>query len=230
MEGQISSHVLGVEAVSVVKAGKSIVVRVMKLAIDSEDLDWTQEPRDNPNIAMIPFVDVFAQPIEINDALNITGQFQLQHTLPTTGQQRIIAQKQLADQRLMGNLRHWLKRYSKPNQRHDFEQVMKRFLADQLDFSDLMLAFAEILGSDDVSHSPRLKKLQTSMQSGLKLRQHVNQQTPLVLWVTEAEMIDFQSDAATSNDGSLTVIRLDGHSIDQSWAKWQQKMADAKNQ
>jgi hypothetical protein len=224
MEGQISSHVLGVEAVSIVKSGQSIVVRVMKLAIDSADLDWTQEPDDNPNIAMIPFVDVFAQPVGIGDALNITGQFQLQHILPATGQQRIIKQKQLADQRLMSNLQHWLKRYGKQDQFSDFERLMKRFLNNQLDFSDLMIAFAEILGSDDVAHSPRLKKLQTSMQSGLKLRQQVNQQAPLVLWVSEAEMIDFQSEASTSNDGPLTVIRLDGHSIDESWAKWQQKM------
>lgn len=228
MEGQISSHVLGVEVVSIVKAGQSIVVRVMKLAIDSVDLDWTQEPDDNSKIAMIPFVDVFAQPVGIGDALNITGQFQLQHILPATGQQRIIAQKQLADQRLMSNLQHWLKRFDNQDEHRDFERFMTRFLNNQIDFSDLMIAFAEILGVDDVAHSPRLKKLQTSMQSGLKLRQQVNQQAPLVLWVTEAEMIDFQSDTFVSNDGPLTVIRLDGHSIDESWAKWQQKMMDSK--
>lgn len=228
MEGQISSHVLGVEAVSIVKSGQSIVVRVMKLAINSADLDWTQEPDDNLKIAMVPFVDVFAQPVEIGDVLNVTGQFQLQHILPATGQQRIIAQKQLADQRLMSNLQHWLKRFGKRDQYRDFERLMKRFLDDQLEFGDLMIAFAEILGVDDVMHSPRLKKLQTSMQSGLRLRQQVNQQAPLVLWVTEAEMIDFQSDASVSNDGPLTVIRLDGHSIDESWAKWQRKMMDAK--
>lgn len=228
MEGQISSHVLGVEAVSVVKGGQSVVVRVMKLAIDAADLDWTQEPDDNPAIAMIPFVDVFAQPVEIGDALNITGQFQLQHILPAVGQQRIIKQKQLADQRLMSNLQHWLKCFGNQDEHCDFERLMTRFLNDQFDFSDLMIAFAEILGADDVARSPRLKKLQISMQSGLKLRQQVNQQAPLVLWVTEAEMIDIQSDVADSNDGPLTVIRLDGHSIDESWAKWQRKMMQSK--
>lgn len=146
MEGQISSHVLGVEVVSIVKAGQSIVVRVMKLAIDSVDLDWTQEPDDNSKIAMIPFVDVFAQPVGIGDALNITGQFQLQHILPATGQQRIIKQKQLADQRLMSNLQHWLKRFDNQDEHRDFERFMTRFLNNQIDFSDLMIALPKSSG------------------------------------------------------------------------------------
>lgn len=228
MEGQIQGHVLGVDTVATLSGAKSVVVRVLKVAVESADIDWGADAAENLAVAMVPFAQVFYQELHINSAIEINGEIQVRKALPPGEQQRLDKHLEKIHTRTLGVLRVWIKRYHLQAQQKTLEKMIAQYLNGQFKFNDLMQKIQTKAWGEATGATQRIDKLRHALQPILQARAALVAKSPSVFWFVTADTIASQSAAQETNSGPLQVIRLDQHSLEDSWAQWQAEMKQAK--
>lgn len=228
MQGEINGPILGIDTITTIKGTKSAVVRVMKLHIDAEDIDWVQAPDPNPDIAMIAFSELFYLPLELGTRVTISGPVQLRQALPPSAEKQLQAQIQKANNRLKQTLRQWLKRNHYDAQASAVNSLLSHFLSEQLTLKDFYQELQTELLDADANPAPHIEKLRHAMRPLLALRWQLTRDAPAVLWFEQAENIELQDSLDEPDAGPLTVIRLDQGSLEEKWKLWEEKMKAAK--
>lgn len=228
MEGQITGHVLGVDTVATLSGTKSVVVRVLKVAVESADIDWGTASPEDLQIAMVPFAQIFYQALHLNSAVQIDGELQVRKALPPGEQQRLAKHLEKIQTRTLGVLRVWLKRYHLQAQQKALEKLMRQYLDGQFKFDDLMLKIQKVAWGDAAGANQRIDKLRHALHSILQARAALVAESPAVFWFVSADTIQSQGESPVEDSGPLQVIRLDQHSLEDSWAQWQKEMTQAE--
>lgn len=227
MEGQIAGHVLGVDTVATLSGTNSVVVRVLKVAVESVDIDWGTASPEDLQIAMVPFAQIFYQELHVNSAVQIDGELQVRKALPPGEQQHLAKHLEKIQTRTIGTLRVWIKRYHLQAQQKVLEKLMMQYLDGQFKFNDLMLKIQKAAWGDAAGANQRIDKLNHALHPILQVRAALVAESPAVFWFVTAATIQSQASSRTTDSGPLQVIRLDQHSLEDSWAQWQKEMAQA---
>jgi hypothetical protein len=228
MQGEINGPILGIDTITTIKGTKSAVVRVMKIHIDAENIDWAQTPEPNPDIAMVAFSQLFYLPLELGTRVTISGPVQLRQALPPSAEKQLQAQVQKANNRLKQTLRQWLKRNHYDALSTEINTLLARFLSEQLNLKDFYQELQTVLLDSDENPTPHIDKLRHAMHPLLESRWQLTRDAPTVLWFEQAENIEMQDSLEETDDGPLGVIRLDQGSLEEKWAQWLAKMKATK--
>jgi hypothetical protein len=102
-----------------------------------------------------------------------------------------------------------------------------QYLDGQFKFNDLMLKIQKTAWDDATGANQRIDKLRHAVHSILQARAALVAESPAVFWFVSADTIQSQGKSQAEDSGPLQVIRLDQHSLEDSWAQWQKEMAEA---
>lgn len=227
MQGEINGPILGIDTITTVKGTKSAVVQVMKIHIDAENIDWDQAPEPNPDIAMIAFTELFYLPLELGTRVTISGPVQLRQALPPNAQKKFQTQIKLANHQLKVAFDKWIKRNKLTSHTTQLEHFLTQLLNEQINLTQFYTEVqTEAYGH--VAKARAIDKLRQVLRPALSARWQSNRNAPTVLWFQQAENIEMQDSLTESDDSPLSVIRLDEGSVQDKWAQWEKKMADAQ--
>lgn len=220
MQGEIKGTIIGVDAVVVVAGTNTQSRRIMKVAITDEDIEWTQDPNDNPTIAALPFEQVFYNDAEIGTEVEVVGPVVVRHVVPESEHAAFDHQLNKLNTRLLGALRKWINHYGYSAHRATLESAMKAYLADRMPLPTMYEQIQlEVFGP--VNQPPlKMQKLRDDVNRLLAQRWAVAKSSQLLLWFDDVETFGYQGSATPKDDGPLQVIHLDSHSIDDYWNKW----------
>lgn len=227
MQGEINGPILGIDTITTVKGTKSAVVQVMKIHIDAENVDWDQTPEPNPDIAMIAFTELFYLPLELGTRVTIAGPVQLRQALPPNAQKKFQTQIKLANKQLKVAFTKWIQRNKLTAHTTQLEHFMTQLLNEQINLTQFYTEVqTEAYGH--VEKARTIDKLRQVLRPALESRWQSNRKAPTVLWFEQAENIEMQDSLIESDNGPLSVIRLDEGSVKDKWAQWEKKMAEAQ--
>lgn len=227
MQGEISGEVLGVDTVATLAGTDSGVVRVLKVKVEVAQIDSDESVSDVLTMAMIPFSQVFYQDLHIQTHVTVSGDLQVRKVLPAGEEKRLAKQLDQLRTRAIGALKVWIKRYRLQSQHADLERLMTEFLKGKYSLGDFFKQIQQAAFDKVTDQNIRVEKLRKALQPILQARAALVKDAPSVYWFVNADMIEYQGVDPSEETGDLQVIRLDGNSLEQSWAKWQQEMADA---
>ncbi|WP_125709393.1 hypothetical protein [Lacticaseibacillus porcinae] len=228
MQGEISGKVLGVDTVATLAGTDSGVVRVLKLQVEASAIDSEEINVDDLAVAMVPFSQVFYQDLHLQTPVTIGGEIQIRKVMPAGEEKRLAKQLDQLHTRAIGALKVWIKRYHLQAQQAALTQVMNQFLKGKFSMAAFSKQMQHTAFGDDQDTNTRVEKLRKALQPILKARAALVKDAPSVYWFVDADTIEYRGAGdPLEASGELQVIRLDGHSLEQSWAKWQQEMADA---
>lgn len=229
MQGEISGEVLGVDTVATLAGTDSGVVRVMKVQVVAAAIDSDESNVDNLTVAMVPFSQVFYQDLHLQTRVTIGGEVQIRKVMPAGEEQRLAKQLAQLHTRALGALKVWIKRYRLQAQQVALTQVMNQFLKGKFSMATFSKQMQHTAFGDGQDTSARVEKLRKPLQSILHTRAALVKDAPSVYWFVDVDQLEYRGAGdPLEAAGQLQVIRLDGNSLEQSWAKWQQEMADAK--
>lgn len=227
MQGEIKGIVVGVDTVATLAGTDSGVVRVLKVQVEAAQTDSEKSNEDLLTMAMLPFSQVFYQDLHLQSPVIIGGEVQIRKALPAGVEQRLAKQLAQLHTRALGALKVWIKRYHLQAQHTALTQVMNQFLKGKLSMADFSKQMQHAAFGDGQDKSKQVDKLRKALQSILQARAALVKDAPSVYWFVDADTIEYRGADTPTETGELQVIRLDGNSLEQSWAKWQQEMADA---
>ncbi|WP_125710959.1 hypothetical protein [Lacticaseibacillus porcinae] len=230
MQGEINGPIIGTDTITTLRGSKSAVVRVMKIHIDAEDIDWDQAPEPNPDVAMIAFSEIFYLPLELGTRVTISGPVEVRQALPPEAQAQLQIQVKNANTRLKTALAQWLKRNKLGENAARINAMLSQVLNETITVKDFYEQIKTLVYGATTGKTPALDKLQHTLHLLLVARYNLGGSAPHVLWFTQAEDVEMRDtlDDAEADDGPLQVIRLDGASLEAKWRLWEEKMKSAK--
>ncbi|WP_125707393.1 hypothetical protein [Lacticaseibacillus porcinae] len=223
MQGEITGTIIGVDAVVVVAGTNSQVRRIMKVAIKDEDIEWTQDPNDNPTIAALPFEQIFFTDMDIGTAVEVDGPVLVRRVVPESERDAFDQGLKKLNTRILGALRKWINHYGYKDHRAALEATIKDYLADRIPMPTMYDRIQlEVFGP--VNQPPlKMKKLRDEVNHLLAARWAVVKTSQLLLWFEDIDTFSVEGSATPQDDGPLEVIHLDNGSIDDYWQKWLDK-------